>query len=93
MARWGGFVVGGHSWPWQYWVGYKGLVLVGPSLPLGLKHFVSLWIEGVGTEGASNDPNFSKYILLINFFFLLPPFTFKNIYIQTPFDVLMSHFF
>ena len=75
MARWGGFVVGGLSWPWQYWVGYKGLVLVGPIVPLGLKHFASPCLEGVGTKGASNDLDLSKYILLIIFFFL-PPFTF-----------------
>ena len=68
MAGWGGFLVGGLSWPWQYWLGYKGLLLVGPSVPLGLKHFVSSWLEGVETEGASNDPDFSKYILLIFFF-------------------------
>ena len=75
MAGWGGFVVGGLSWPWQYWVGYKGLVLVGPIVPLGLKHYASPCLEGVGTEGASNDLDLSKYILLIIFFFL-PPFTF-----------------
>ena len=84
MAGWGGFFVGGLSWPWQYWVGYKGLLLVGPSVPLGLKHFISSWLEGVVTEGASNDPDFSKYILLIYIYIYiyLPPFT-SNIYIQT----------
>ena len=64
MAGWGRFFVGGLSWPWQYWVGYEGLLLVGPSVPLGLKHFASSYLEGGGTEGASNDPDFSKYILL-----------------------------
>ena len=47
-------------------------------------------LQGIGigwTEGASNDPNFSRYILLINFFYL--PLHLKNINIyihtQTPF--------
>ena len=69
VAGWGGFVVGGLSWPWQYWVGYKGPGLVRPIVPLGLKHFASPCLEGVGTEGASNDLDLSKYILLIIFFF------------------------
>ena len=48
------------------------VVLGGPSVPLGLKHFVSPCLEEVGTEGASNDLDFSKYILLIFFFLNLP---------------------
>ena len=85
MAGWGDFVVGGLSWPWQYWVGYKGLVLVGLIVPLGLKHFASPSLEGVGTEGASYDLDFSKYILLIiSFsFFYLPLHLKKYIYTNT----------
>ena len=97
MAGWGGFFVGGISWPWQYWVGYKGLLLVGPSVPLGLKHFFSSWLEGVGTEGATMTPTFqSIFCYIYIYIYIYLPLHLIHIYIythtQTPFDVLMSHF-
>ena len=81
--------------------GFHGLGSIGwviRGTGIGWAHFVSPWLEGVGIEGASINI-FKVYfanIYIYIYIYILPPFTlyiYTRIHTQTPFDVLMSHFF